>query len=455
MVPLPSFTRRRPTDLLAAPISAFESETQAVIQKTTPYSEHAILHVLAGMIVLAIALMCVVKLDRVVTSAGKILPTQGSLFVTPLDRAIVTSIQVHTGDVVKKGQVLATLDPTFAQADLKDLQQKKASDEALVARLKAELAGRPFVADPSSPFQVMQASLWSQRQAEYAQGVSDFDSRIRSAQATVQRGAQDADEYKKRLDLAKELEQQQVTLQSKGFGSRLRVISAQDTRVEVERMATESQNETTQAQHDMSAVAAQRAVFVNKWRDDTTSQLVQAQNDLDTQTQALAKASRVSDLSRLVAPQDAVVLNIGQASIGSVIDPNTSTTQPLFTLVPMGGALEADVKVAARDIGFIKPGDAVRVKLDAYKFTEHGTAEGVIKTISDGSFTTDDNGQPTQPYFKVRVRFTKVQLRNVPPNFQLVPGMTLQGDIRVGGRTIMAYLLEGALRTGSEAMREP
>jgi hypothetical protein len=96
----------------------------------------------------------------------------------------------------------------------------------------------------------------------------------------------------------------------------------------------------------------------------------------------------------------------------------------------------------------------VRIKLDAYKFTSHGTAKGVIKTISEGSFTQADNGQTRAPFFKVRVAFTDVHLRNVPATFRLIPGMTMQGEVIVGRRTIMSYLLEGALRTGSEAMRE-
>jgi multidrug efflux pump subunit AcrA (membrane-fusion protein) len=111
--------------------------------------------------------------------------------------------------------------------------------------------------------------------------------------------------------------------------------------------------------------------------------------------------------------------------------------------------------VAARDIGFIKIGDKVQLKLDAYRYMQHGMAQGVIKTISEGSFTTDDNNVPVAPYFKVRVAITAVHLRNVPADFRLIPGMTLVGDILVGRRTILSYLVEGGLRTGSEAMREP
>ena len=74
---------------------------------------------------------------------------------------------------------------------------------------------------------------------------------------------------------------------------------------------------------------------------------------------------------------------------------------------------------------------------------------------SEGSFTTDDNNQPVAPYFKVRVAIKEVHLRNVPADFRLIPGMTLTGDVLVGRRTILSYLVEGGLRTGSEAMREP
>ena len=85
-------------DLLAAPISAFESETQEVIQATTPYSERTILHVLAVMVVLAVILMSVVKLDRVVSGQGRITASQGTFFVQPLNRAIVTGIKVRVDE---------------------------------------------------------------------------------------------------------------------------------------------------------------------------------------------------------------------------------------------------------------------------------------------------------------------------------------------------------------------
>jgi hemolysin D len=455
MAQLPSLARRKRTDLIAEPISAFESETQLVFQKTRPHSEHAILHVLAAMLVIVLVLMCVVRLDRVVTTEGRIVPSQGSFFVQPLDRAIVTSILVHPGDFVKKGQVLATLDPTFAQADLKTLQAKQASDQALVNRLEAEQSGKPYVVYPSSQDSVLQASIYNQRKAEYAESVGDFDAKVGADQAAIRRARQDASDYSQRLALASKAEQNYRALQAQGYGSTTGMLNATDARVEMDRMVSENQNTALQAQSDVSASAAERAAFVDKWKSDVATQLVAAQSDLSEVSQNLAKASKVSDLSVLVAPTDAVVLKVGKASIGSVVDPGSPGNDALFTLTPITGPLDAEVRVNARDIGFIRPGDKVRIKLEAYRYTSHGLATGVIKTISDGSFTTSDDGQIVPPYYKARVAITDARLRNVPAGFRLIPGLTVSGEVLVGSRTVMSYLFEGAMRTGSEAMREP
>jgi HlyD family type I secretion membrane fusion protein len=447
-------TRRERADPIAAPIGAFESETQAMFERTRPTNERAILYLLGGAVVLAVVLMSVVKLDRVVSASGRITPSAGLFYVQPLDRAIVTSIVAHAGDVVKKGQVLATLDPTFAAADLKNLQQKAASDTALVARLEAEQAGRPYVVDPKSPDSVLQGSIYAQRHAEYVQTVGDYGARITSDQVAIASNRNSAADYRQRLALAQQAEQTHQALQAQGYGSKFALLSATDTRVEMQRMAAESQSASAAASSEAVALADQRAAFISKWRSDVGSQLVAAQNDLTETQQNLSKASKVGALSNLVAPSDAVVLKVGKASIGSVVDTG-SGGDPLFTLTPIGGPLEAEVRVNARDIGFIRPGDKVRVKLDAYRFTSHGVATGVIKTISDGSFTTTEDGQIVAPYYKAEVAITNAKLRNVPAGFRLIPGLTIDGEVLVGSRTIMSYLLGGALRTGSEAMREP
>jgi HlyD family type I secretion membrane fusion protein len=440
---------RRRADVVGDVVGAFESETTAVFLRTAPHNEHIVLYVLAGMLVLAVGLMAVVKLDRVVTGAGRIVTAAGSLYVSPFDTGIVREVHVKVGDVVKKGQVLATLDPTFTHADLLQLQQKSGSDEAAVARFEAELAGRPYTFSVTDPYQSLQGSIWQKRQAEYRYNLADFDARIHSSESQVAQYQSDSREYEKRLKLANDVESVYQPLLEKGYVSKLQLMQATDERTEMGRLLADAQNQMSSLRQTLASLKAQRESYIQKWNSDTGTELVTVRNDLDVTRQNLQKAQKLSDLSSLDSPADAVVLKVGKVSSGSVAGSGAQTIgqDPLFTLVPLDAPVDADVNVSARDIGFIKIGDPVQLKLDAYRFMQHGTAKGVIKTISEGSFTTDDNNTP--------VSIKEVHLRNVPPDFRLIPGMTLAGDIMVGRRTILSYLVEGGLRTGSEAMREP
>jgi HlyD family type I secretion membrane fusion protein len=443
---------------VATIVGAFESETAAVVLRTSPRNERLILHVLAGMIVLAIVLMSLTKLERVVTStSGRIVPLAGSFFIQPYDKAIIREIHVKPGDIVRKGQILATLDPTFATADLRQLKFAFASGQALVDRLQAERDGEPY-AGGDQPYQVLQLSLWRQRQAEYRAGIADFDARMHSVEETTAKAEAGVENFGKRLEVATQIETIRTTLQRDGWGSKLNTVLAADNRIDMARQLAESQHLVQQSRHDLDSLKARRLGYIEWWHDDLNKQLVQARNDLGQSERELAKAQRVQELVEVTTPRDAIVLKVGNASVGSVVSPvsqGSVETAPLFTLNPLDGPLEADINISARDIGFIRAGDPVEIKLDAYKFMLHGTAKGVVKTISEGSFTLDDNQQPIEPYFRVRVAITEVKLHHVPTSFRLIPGMTLTADIKVGHRTLMSYLVEGALRTGSEAMREP
>ena len=179
--------------------------------------------------------------------------------------------------------------------------------------------------------------------------------------------------------------------------------------------------------------------------------MVTARNNLDTARSQFEKASDAKDLVRLTATEPSVVLTMAKLSVGSVLKEGDA----LFTLMPINTPLEAESRIASRDIGFVRVGDHCTLKIDAFNFVEHGTAEGKVRWISAGAFTTDDNGQPVEAYYKVRCSVDETNFINVPENFRLIPGMTLTADMNVGSRSVAMYLLEGMLRGVNEAMREP
>ena len=99
-------------------------------------------------------------------------------------------------------------------------------------------------------------------------------------------------------------------------------------------------------------------------------------------------------------------------------------------------------------------GDTVTLEIDAYNPAEHGTAEGVVKWISEGAFTTDPDNKTVPAFYKVRIAITGYHFTDMPADFRLVPGMTLQAQIHVGKHALAMYLFGGPLRGSGESMRD-
>jgi HlyD family type I secretion membrane fusion protein len=442
----------------------FESATAEVLAEHHPVLERAVLFTLASMVALFFAFISVKKLDRVVTATGRIVPTMGTITVQPLEKAIISRIYVSAGDVVKKGQLLATCDPTFVHADLVGMQQKVESLLAQKRRMEEEESGKHVSSQAQEPYEVLQGTIRTQRRSEHQSGINDFDQRISSTEAEIAGLKENVSDYSARLKIELEQEKMYDTLEQEQVTSHLQSMNAKDQAMEMQRQLATAQNGLTSEEHTLESLKEQRKVFVEKWRDDNLNSLVEVKNALDQAQDDLAKAQRMNDLLNLVAPVDAVVLKIPDLSQGGV----AAEAEPLFSLIPLDAPTEVDVAVDAKDRGFIKVGDKVRIKLDAYQFMEHGIAEGLVKTISQDSFTEEASqdaltrstynragGETRSPYYDTRIKLTALKLHDVPPNTRLTPGMTLQAEIVVGHRTILWYILGGALRSSSEGMREP
>jgi hemolysin D len=454
------FSQSKPTDSADLATLSFESATAEILAQRNPVRERAVLYVLGAMIVFLIVFISVVKLDRIVSTTGRVVPISGALTVQPYEKAVINRVLVAVGDVVKKGQVLATCDPTFAQANLSQLQQKVADLDAQKRRMEAEESGRPFQPKPAQSYDVLQATIWQQRAHEFSSGVADFDQRIHSAEAQVAGFRQDVADYKARLKIAAETEDMYTKLADAGVATHLQLIGVQDQKLEIGRQLAEKENDLISTQHTLESLKEQRNVYVKKWRDDNLNNLVSAKDQLQEAENDLAKANRMSELVNMVSPMDAVVLKIPDLSAGGV----ATDAEPLFSLMPVDAPLEVDAQIDAQDRGFVKVGDPVTIKFDAYRFLEHGIAEGVVKTISEDTFTEvpyqdtvtkNVNRDTRTPYFDARIAVKALHLHDVRSKVRLIPGMTLQADIIVGKRTIMWYLVGGALRSGREAMHEP
>ncbi|MBV9826019.1 MAG: HlyD family type I secretion periplasmic adaptor subunit [Alphaproteobacteria bacterium] len=439
-------------------VRRFQSETAEIIEAPEPAGVRATVYVLGVFLVTLLVLSMVTRLDRVVTStSGQVVTTQATEVVQALDPSLIKTIEVHDGQRVKAGDVLATLDPTFVTADVSALKTQVASLDAQIARCEAELAGKPY--DPqltadevADRYAQLQKSYYAQRKGQVADQVRSYNEQIAQYSATIAKLQQNKSRYADRARLAKEVEDMRATLAAAQVGSRLNLLAATDQKTELLRNLEYDNNSLLESQHQLEAAVATRDAFTQQWLAQTSQELVTARNQRDAALQQLEKATKHKDLVRLTANEDSVVLRMAKLSVGSVLKEG----DPLLYLAPLNSPIEAEVHVLSRDIGFIRPGDPVKVKLDAFNYVEHGMVDGTVRWISEGAFTTnEDTNSAVEPYYKVRVALTNVDLRNVPEGFRLIPGMTLTADVHIGTRSLMMYIVNGALRGMNEAMREP
>ena len=299
----------------------------------------------------------------------------------------------------------------------------------------------------------LQKSFNQQRKAQFDAQVRSYNEQIAQVTATIAKLQNNRARYTDRAKLAKEVEQMRATLAAAQVGSRLNLLAATDQKTELLRNLEFDGNSLVESEHQLQATTSTRNAFTQQWLADTSKELVTARNQRDTALQQLEKATKHKDLVRLVAAEDSVVLKMAKLSVGSVLKEG----EPLIFLAPLRSPIEVEANIRPRDVGFIRAGDPVRIKLDAFNFIEHGMAEGTLRWISEGAFTVnDDTGAAVeQPYYKVRIALTNVDLHNVPGGFRLIPGMTLTADVHIGTRSVFMYVVNGAVQGMNEAMREP
>ncbi|MGU3661022.1 HlyD family type I secretion periplasmic adaptor subunit [Methylobacterium fujisawaense] len=437
-------------------ILRFESETGEIRQAPEPIGLRVTTLVLAAFLTVGVGLSAVARVDRVVTSErGRIIPSQGPILFQALDASIIKSLEAREGEQVHKGQLLATLDPTFASADVDQASKQLASLDAQIERAKAEQAHLPYnphSTDPERvPYEKLQKQLFDQRASQLKSQLASFDAKIAQTKATIKKLEGDEARYTEREKISGQIESMRQQLVEKQAGSLLNLLIASDSRLEMLRTMENGRNAMVEARQQLSSLQADRDAFLQQWLSQSSQDLVTAQGTRDTAVAQLSKAARHKDLVQLHAPADAVVLTRAKLSVGSVLREGDT----LMTLVALDAPIEAEINIAASQVGFVRAGDPVTLKVDAFNFVEHGFAEGHLRWVSEGSFSLDEDGRPVEPYYKARISIDQLKFTRVPAGFRLIPGMTLSADIHIGDRSVLTYILTGASRGLSGAMREP
>ncbi len=452
-------------------------ETPAVLPDAIPYQEpvdeiaeelppkamRSIHYVMVGMFLLTIFLAAIIKVDIVVVGTGRLLTEAPPIVMQPMDRTILRELKVRPGDTVKKGQLLATLDPTFAQADLGALTAQQRTLVAQVRRLEAELNNQPFTASGNfTQEDQLQLTLYNQRQSQYAAQLKVYDEEVSRREANIRTTEDQRESQAKQLVIAKEVESMRSQMFAKEVGSRLNFLNAQSARMQIEQAVQDAANRLTEQKHDLQSKRAERQAYVDGWRQKILEDLVSARTNAEQVGEGISKAGLLNDLVTVTAPDDGVIVEIPKRSVGSIMREG----EPLITIVPSNSKMIGEIMVNSKDVGYAKPGDHVVIKVDSFSYQRHGMLEGKLISVSEESYiggavsganavvppaTSDASGA----FHKGFVELTKTELEDLPQGARLIPGMTMSAEIKVGSRSVLGYFLNPITRGLSESIREP
>jgi hemolysin D len=216
------------------------------------------------------------------------------------------------------------------------------------------------------------------------------------------------------------------------------------------------------AQRDLDAMTAERDGFIQQSNADTSQQLTDQGRKLQQARDDLSKAKLRHNLVQLTSDRDAIVLSIAPVSVGSVMQ----SGDQFITLVPVDSPLEIETVIDGRDAGFVNVGDPVTIKFETFPYFTYGTAQGVVRVVSADSFhrPMDDQDKVGKPraeeaagtlFYRAKISLDEMKLHNLPAGFRVTPGMPVTGDVKVGKRTVLQYMLSRFVPTVTEGMHEP
>ena len=437
-----AFFKRRPRAALQVADLPFVSPvTGAQLLEPAPAAMWAVYLMLAALTV-AVCWSALAQVDIVTKANGRVVPDGREQVIASLEGGLLRELMVREGEQVEAGQALALLDPTRAEAQQAEGQAKQLALRGTLARLQAEASGKPLKFPPSVPAEVAAGETESY-QARHSALVEATDSVRRSMGL-----------------LGRELDVSQ-RMAAKGLMSE----------VEVMRL-----------RRQINELSAQIQERTNRFRQDASAELVRVRTELSLMEEQMVVRDDALRRNTLTSPVRGIVKQIKANTVGGVVAPGA----PVMEILPLGEHVLVEARVRPADIGFVKVGQPVLIKLSAYEYTIYGGLRGVVHSISPDALGDPERASsPDGTWYRALVRAESNSLlpqvkvakadksdksdKSVPtaapasaakgpvpaalPALPVLPGMNGTVEIRTGERSVLAFMLLPMLKS-QEAFRE-
>lgn len=408
-----------------------------------------------------IALFCVTllwacfgQLDIVAVAPGKTVVGSRTKVIQSAETAVVRRILVQDGQTVKQGQLLIELDATAAAADFakagEALTNARLAQLRQAAMAEALRSGRlpTLAADPALPKDRLAAEQRLARsQFETFQARRDgLSANIAQRQAELQTVQSLIGPLEENARIAKSRAEDYASLVEGKYVGRHEYLLREQERIAAERDLATQRSRLVELRSAITSAQEERRVLIADARQQTLDGLRQARDQVSQFTPEVAKTGQRDKLMQLRAPVDGTVQQLVVHTVGGVVTP----AQPLLVVVPSEESLEVEATVLNKDIGFVKAGQPVTVKVESFPYTRYGYLTGKVETVSHDAAQDEKLGL----VFPARVRLEGATLNIDGVDVRITPGMALSVEVKTGKRRVVDYLLSPLRTHANEGLRE-
>ena len=406
------------------------------------------------LLIVALAWSYFGRIDIVAVANGKISTEGSTKIIQPAVSGVVTNINVHEGQRVKKGETLLALDKTTAEKDAATVNQSLNTarvERDILRRLAVggntdEIINNADLPDETKAmlrqFASSQTALSAARQQAVNSTISNYQQQLQFNQQAKNQLETNAQNLKNRkAEIEKQLPNanpvDKLRLQNELNNIDQRITSADSAVLGQNQQLLQSQSALTQAQNQSQTQNAEtNSAFSN--------QIITAEKRIIELENNLVKAKQILAQTTITAPVDGTVLLLTVKTIGGVVNAG----QQLAQIVPEKVPLYVDAALDNQDVGFVKPGQRVVVKVATYPFQRYGYLEGTVENISPDAIQDDKKGLIYKA--KIKLNDDKSSKQN---QLKLLPGMNISAEITTGQRRIIEFFLDPLMTKADESLK--
>ncbi|MBH0201154.1 MAG: HlyD family type I secretion periplasmic adaptor subunit [Nitrospira sp.] len=389
------------------------------------------------------------RIDIVATAQGKIIASGYSKTIQPYETGVIASIHVQDGQTVKQGDVLIELDSTLNRADRDRAFNEYRAAKVEAARLRALIKGQSTFEAPSDAEHVqvlLQQQLLRDQFAEYQAKTAAAQHLVDQRQAVVEQTKENILRLEATVPMETERAEAYKKLLEHEAVTKMDFLQAEGQRID---KTQELAGQKKKLQQDRAALAEadkHYRAMLSEFQQTKQAELSALETKAASLAQEVTKAGQKAGFQRLTSPIDGVVQQLAVHTVGGVVTP----AQPLLMVVPHDHPVEVEAQVENKDVGFVKEGQPVEIKVETFPFTLYGTIPGSVLTVSDDAVPIEKVGL----VYQTRVSMDRSTIQVEGRQVNLSPGMAVTVEIKTGQRRIIEYLLSPLLKSMKESLRE-